>query len=392
LTVAPDIEVRNRDDAVDAVRAAVADGTTLALEGAGTKRGWGAPVHADRIARLAGIAGVLRYEPEELVLTLRPGTPVAEVDALLARHGQMLAFEPPDYAPLWGASGRATIGGSVACNASGPRRLRAGAARDHLLGAELVNGRAEIVRTGGRVVKNVTGYDLCKLLAGSFGTLGIITEMTFKVLPKPQTSASVAVPAADPRAAAETMAHLMSGAAAPSALAWLPRGLGEPVQLDASAEAIVLARFEGSHAGVSERIDAVRRRLGGTPIDEDGSRPAWARLRDVAPFHGAGALWRLAIPPAAVGDLDALIASDACLRCFADWGGSLVWVRASGDDTSTRPREWAERAGGRATLFRAPPGWAIPVWPPQQPAVAALNARIRAAFDPAGIFNPGRLG
>jgi glycolate oxidase FAD binding subunit len=392
LTVAPDIEVCNRDDAVDAVRAAVADGTTLALEGAGTKRGWGAPVHADRIARLAGIAGVLRYEPEELVLTLRPGTPVAEVDALLARHGQMLAFEPPDYAPLWGAAGRATIGGSVACNASGPRRLRAGAARDHLLGAELVNGRAEIVRTGGRVVKNVTGYDLCKLLAGSFGTLGIITEMTFKVLPKPQTSASVAVPVADPRAAAETMAHLMSGAAAPSALAWLPRGLGEPVQLDASAEAIVLARFEGSHAGVSERIDAVRRRLGGTPIDEDGSRPAWARLRDVAPFHGAARCGGSRSPRrrSAISTRS----SQATRACAVSRTGEEVssWVRASGDDTSTRPREWAERAGGRATLFRAPPGWAIPVWPPQQPAVAALNARIRAAFDPAGIFNPGRLG
>ena len=387
MTTVADIEVHDRDGAVELVRAALADRATLALEGAGTKRRWGAPVHADRTARLAGIAGIVSYEPEELVLTVRPGTPVAEIDALLAPHGQMLAFEPPDYAPLWGTAGRATIGGVIACNASGPRRLRAGAARDHLLGAEFVNGRAEVVRTGGRVVKNVTGYDLCKLLAGSFGTLGIITELTLKVLPKPPASASIAVPATDARAAARTMADLMSGAAAPTALAWLPRGLDEPVQ----DGAIVLARFEGSHAGVCERVDAVERHTGGIPVEESESWPAWARLREVAAFHGAGALWRLAIPPAALGDLDKLIGGDPHLRCFADWAGSLVWVRLDDEDESAHPRDWAERAGGRATLFRAPPASTIPVWQPQEPAVAALNARIRASFDPAGIFNPGRL-
>jgi glycolate oxidase FAD binding subunit len=392
LSAARDIRVRDRDAAVAVVRAALAERATLELRGAGSKRGWGRPVDATWTIRLQANAGIVRYEPEELVLSVRPGTSVAELDELLARHAQMLAFEPPDFGPLWGEpAGRATIGGVVACNASGPRRLRAGAVRDHLLGAELVNGRAEIVRAGGRVVKNVTGYDLCKLLAGSFGTLGIITELTLRVVPRARMSVSVAIPGLDCSAATRTMADLMATAAGPSALAYLPSSLGEPVQEGAADSRLVLARFEGSHAGVAERSGSVQQRFGGRVLDAEESAAAWMRLRDVAVFGDASALWRIAIAPAAMDALCALLERGPGCRWFADWGGSLVWVSTE-DDGAMTVRDCAAQLDGRAMLFRAAPGTTIDVWPPVQPALAALTRRLRDAFDPASLFNPGRLG
>ena len=390
MTASREIVVPDRDAAVEVVRAALADSAPLELRGSGTKRGWGGPVRADRIVQLGAMAGVVRYEPEELVLSVKPGTTVSELDELLARHAQMLAFEPPDFGPLWAESaGRATIGGIVACNASGPRRLRAGAARDHLLGAELVNGRAEVVRTGGRVVKNVTGYDLCKLLAGSFGTLGIFTELTVRVVPRPHTSASLALPDLDPAAAAARMIELMAGASGPSALAYLPAGLGD--ELQAGNSALVLARYEGSEAGVAERTGAAMRRFGGRIIDAEESHAAWTRIRDVTVLRDGGALWRLALAPASLAALAAGLAREPRCRWFADWGGSLVWVSVDGEETRAGARARAEDLDGRATLFRAMPGTTARIWPAGQPAVQALNARIRASFDPCGLFNPGRL-
>jgi len=392
LTAARDIPVPDRDAAVEVVRAALDERATIELRGAGSKRGWGRAVDATWTALLQPSAGVVRYEPEELVLSVRPGTTVTELDALLGSHAQTLAFEPPDFGPLWGeAADRATIGGIVACNASGPRRLRAGAVRDHLLGAELVNGRAEVVRSGGRVVKNVTGYDLCKLLAGSFGTLGIITELTLRAAPRPRSSLSLAIPDLDSSAATRTMAELMASASGPSALAYLPGDLDEPVQALAGHAGLVLARFEGSAAGVAERTEAARQRFGGRALDEDESVAAWMRLRDVAAFRSGGALWRIAIAPASMGALGTLLEREHGCRWFADWGGSLVWVNVE-NDGGVNVRGWVEQLDGRATLFRARAGTTVGVWSPVQPAVAALTERIRAAFDPATIFNPGRLG
>ncbi len=392
MTAACDIPVPDRDAAVEVVRAALDEGATLELRGAGSKRGWGRPVEATWNALMQPSAGIVRYEPEELVLSVRPGTSVAELDALLASHSQVLAFEPPDFGPLWGeVSGRATIGGIVACNSSGPRRLRAGAARDHLLGAELVNGRAEVVRAGGRVVKNVTGYDLCKLLAGSFGTLGIITELTLRAVPRCRTSLSLAIPDLDCSAATRTMTELMATSSGPSALAYLPAQLGEPVQAWAENAGVVLARFEGSRAGAAERAEAARQRFGGRALDADESIAAWTRLRDVTAFCGDGALWRIAVAPASMGALGASLEREPACRWFADWGGSLVWVSV-GREAGMNVRARAELLEGRAILFRAPAGATIDVWSPVQPAVAALSERIRAAFDPAGIFNPGRFG
>lgn len=389
----PSIPVAGVDDAVEVVRSALAERWTLELCGGGSKRGWGHPVAASRSVQLAPHSGVARYEPEELVLTVRPGTRLCELDELLGARGQTLGFEAPDFGPLWGgAVGEATIGGTVACNASGPRRLRAGAARDHLLGAEFVNGRGEIVRTGGRVVKNVTGYDLCKLLAGSFGTLGIMTELTLRVVPRPATSVSLALPAPEADVATRAMIDLMSGEAAPSALACLPAALEEPVQRDVGEGGLVLARFEGNYAGVAERARAAAQRFGGRLLDAEESAAAWTRIRDAVPFRGSGTLWRLAIPPAALGALAEILEEHAHRRWLADWGGSLVWVASEEPADAGNVRACAARVGGRATLFRSMATKSCPVWPPLEPALAALNARLRASFDPAGLFNPGRLG
>jgi glycolate oxidase FAD binding subunit len=393
LTPERSIRVSDRAETIDLVASATQANATLALEGGGSKRGWGGEMRARWRVSLGDLAGIVRYEPEELVLTVRPGTRLAELDAQLAEHAQTLAFEPPHFGHLWDAtSSEPTIGGTIACNASGPRRLRAGAARDHLLGAEFVNGRAEEIRTGGRVVKNVTGYDLCKLLAGSFGTLGIVTELTLKVAPRPRASASLALPGLDPEPAVRAIVELMATSAAPSAIAYLPRGLGEPVQDRVDGDSLVLARFEGSAAGVAERCADARRRIGGVTVKEEESAPAWARIRDALPFHDAPVLWRLAIPPASLGALASALGSNAKVRWLADWGGSLVWVAEADAQPDERIRAYAERQGGRALVFRAGAAHDVPVWSPQSPAIAALNERIRAGFDPAGIFNPGRLG
>jgi glycolate oxidase FAD binding subunit len=385
LSDATIMRVHRRDEAVDLVREAAARGATLALQGGASKRGWGNAMSATWTADLRGIAGVVTYEPEELVLTVRPGTTLAELDDLLAARGQSLAFEPPDFGPLWDAPAAVgTIGGAVACNASGPRRLRAGAARDHVLGVEFVNGRAEAIRSGGRVVKNVTGYDLCKLLAGSFGTLGLLTEITLRVVPRAARTETLVVRDLEVDTAARVMGELLSGPASPSGLAYLPAIAGAP-------GARLCVRFEGGHAGAGERSRAAVQRYGGEILGSAGSRELWKEIADVSPFRGAGALWRLAIPPASLPEVADALGAERC-QWLADWGGSLVWIRTEADDDrAALVRVLAARVGGRATLFRALPGSATPVWPPRPPALAALDARVKAGFDPLGLFNPGRL-
>jgi len=392
------------EDAVcEAVTAALADEAGVEIVGRGSKRGFGRPPAAARVLDLSALSGIALYEPEELVLSAGAGTPLAEIEAALAEHRQMLAFEPPDLGPLYGlAAGAATLGGVVACNLAGPRRLRAGAARDHVLGVRAVTGRGELVKSGGRVVKNVTGYDLSKLMAGSFGTLAALTEITVKVLPAGEKTRTLLVFGLDAALALDAMTRALSGPDDVSAAAHLPPRIAARIDVSCVAQpgaSVTALRLEGPAPSVAARGEALRAMLAGFgPVEElhfRNSHSLWSALGGGAPFAGGeGAVWRLSLPPAsAVRALAALEALDA--ECWMDWGGGLIWARVpeGRDAAHQRVRGALAACGGHATLMRAAADirTRIPVFQPQPDALAALSQRVKDAFDPMHVLNPGRM-
>ena len=370
----------------------------LEILGRGSKRGYGRPLQVARELDLSRLSGITLYEPEELVLTAGAGTPVAEIERQLAAKGQMLAFEPPDLGPLYGeAAGRGTLGGLIACNLAGPRRVKAGAARDFLLGATAVNGRGEIFKTGGRVMKNVTGYDLCKLLAGSFGTLAAIASATLKVQPAPEATRTLMLRGLDEPAAMLVMSKAMGSAEDVSGAAHLPEPAARLLPHADVGQAATLLRLEGTPRSVAQRLAMLGKELE-TPSETLGEAESivlWRGLRNLAPFrndHGL-AIWRVSLPPTTGADL--LRAIGPVERHFYDWAGGLVWLAlAPGEDAGApRIRQALAASGGHATLVRAPTAIraAIEVFQPQEPALAALSRRVKESFDPLGRFNPGRM-
>lgn len=401
--MAPDNLLRPADEAELAalVADAAAANRPIELVGRGTKRGLGRPAEAAALLDLSRLSGIIDYAPEELVLTARPGTPLAEIEAALGAARQMLAFEPPDLGPLYGAAmGAGTLGGALACNLSGPRRLKAGAARDHFLGFRAVNGRGEAFKAGGKVVKNVTGYDLCKLVAGSYGTLVALTELSIKVLPAPETTATLCLPGLTVEAALAALGDALSSPHEVSGAAYVPSGLAmEAAPVGAASCAAI--RVEGVAPSVKARVAALRGRLGrrGEVIVLEGemARRFWAALRDVQPFASGGApLWRVSVPPAsgveAHGRLTRAIPE---ARLYHDWGGGLVWleVAAVPDARAEAVRGALGGLGGHATLIRAPieTRARVAVFEPQEPAIDGLTRRLKASFDPVAIFNRGRM-
>ncbi|MGF6227383.1 glycolate oxidase FAD binding subunit [Inquilinus ginsengisoli] len=379
------------DQVVEIVRWALAGAVPLELAGRGSKRGFGRPVQAAHALDLSGLAGIEVYEPEELVLTARPGTPMVEIEAALAACGQALAFEPPDLGSLYGGpAGVGTLGGVVGCNLSGPRRLKAGAARDHVLGIEAVSGRGQAFRSGGRVVKNVTGYDLPKLLTGAFGTLAAMTRITVKVLPAPETVRTLAIAGLDNAAGVAVLTRALTSPYEVSGAAHLPAGI-----LGDAARSLV--RVEGFGPSVDSRVASLSQLLRDAgPIvvlDSGESVDLWRRIRDAAPFTGDDrAVWRVSVAPTA----GPRIAAAAGGAHYFDWGGGLVWIAvpADGDAGAAAIRAAiATAGGGHATLVRAPARLraALPVFEPQPPALAALERRVRESFDPKGILSPGRM-
>ena len=377
---------------------AAGESTPLAVRGRGSKAGLGRPVNAATTLDLSGLSGIALYEPEELVLSAGVGTPLWEITAALAAQGQMLAFEPPDLGPLLGgAAEQGSLGGAIACNLAGPRRIAAGALRDHLLGFHGVTGRGETFKSGGRVVKNVTGYDLSKLMAGSYGTLAVLTDATVKVLPAPEATRTVALPGLDAAAAVAAMTRALHTVHAVSGAAHLPADLAE------GGTAETLLRIEGAPAATVYRAEELAKELAGfaaPEIREDtDSRALWAAIRDVQPFAGfAGeAVWRLSVPPAEGAAVVArLTQALPAARWFLDWGGGLIWLSVpQGHEAQHESvRAALPAAGGHATLIRADHAVraAVPVFQPQDPALAGLTARVKAAFDPRGILNPGLIG
>lgn len=328
----------------------------LRIRGGGTKDFYGTPGTAAEWVDVAPHAGIVAYEPKELVLTVRAGTPLVEVERALADERQMLPFEPPHFGE------RATIGGVVAAGLSGPRRPYAGAVRDFVLGARIVNGKGEDLAFGGRVIKNVAGYDVSRLMAGALGTLGVITEVSFKVLPRPPVEATLAF-------------ELDEGAAIEQANRWA----GQPLPLSAAAwqDGTLRVRLSGAQAA----IDVARAKMGGEAL-ADAER-YWHDLREqrLPFFAGEAPLWRLSVPQTT----EPLLAEHAQL---VEWGGGIRWLRGPADALAIRST--AERAGGHATLFRGGDK-AVGVFHPLPPALAKIHRRLKAAFDPEGILNPGRL-
>lgn len=329
------------------------------------------------------LAGVIAYEPAELVLTVGAGTPLAEIEALLAANGQMLAFDPFDHGALLGGEpGAATIGGVVAAGVSGSRRLSAGAARDHLLGFRAVSGRGELFVAGGKVVKNVTGYDVSKLMAGCWGRLALLVELSLKVLPAPRERASLVLEGLSDRAAIAAMARAMGGPFEVAAAAHFPR---------ASGRAATVLRVEGFGPSVDARLADLADALGGDAVRGDEECALWAVPRMLEPLAGGALLWRIVVPPSAGAEIVEGLGR-AASRWLYDWAGGLVWLAT--DDPGAPVREVAERAGGHAMLVRAAPEIRarIPALHPEPPAVAALAQRIRRSFDPAGVFATARFG
>ena len=397
------IEPRDAHDVVDAIRDVARSHGALQVCGAGSKDGVGGVVQATHRLDLTALRGVIDYAPSELVITARAGTALEEIETLLASEDQMLAFEPMDYGPLSGAApGRATLGGVLAANTSGPRRIASGAARDHFLGFEAVSGRGESFKAGGRVVKNVTGYDLPKLMCGSWGTLAVLTEVTIKVVPRARTAATVLIAGlADPDAAA-AMSRAMGSSAVITGAAHLPARVTQsiPVPKLASAGTSVTAlRLEGFGPSVAARIESLRllcSQFGPVAVaDDDDTRALWRFVRDAGPFAGDDrALWRISVAPMDGWKVAADV-QDAAADWFFDWAGGLVWlaVPAGGDACASVIHQSASRLGGHATLVRAP----VPVrnavggFPRQAAGVAALCQRVKSMFDPDGILNPGRM-
>ncbi|MGE0120106.1 MAG: FAD-binding protein [Dongiaceae bacterium] len=408
-------------EVVEAVAQAVADEAPLEILGHGTKRGLGRPLQAARQLDLSALAGITLYEPNELVLTCRAGTPMAAIEAALAEHNQQLAFEPPDLAPLYGgAVGAGTIGGVLSANLAGPRRLKAGAARDHFLGVKAVSGRGEAFQAGGRVVKNVTGYDLCKLLAGAHGTLAVLTDVTVKVLPAPEKSRTVLIYGLADAAAVAALARAVNSPHEVSGAAHLPARVASRSAVDfvaGSGLAITAIRVEGPGPSVEHRCTALRRELADAGPTEElhslRSAHLWREVRDVAHLlpDSSQLLWRLSVPPAAgaqvVQEISKNISTlpmgggrgrgnDALAPDhYYDWSGGLIWLALppADDARATAVRAAVAHQGGHATLLHAPAALrlAVPVFEPQPESLAVLSRRVKESFDPRRILNPGRM-
>jgi glycolate oxidase FAD binding subunit len=383
------IKPRSPAELRQAVEWALNDGATLDVRGQGSKLALGKPMQCDQVLDLSGIAGIVDYAPEELVVTLRAGTPIREVEALLAQRNQMLAFEPPDLGPLLGQeAGQGTLVGAVMGNLAGPRRLSAGAARDHLLGFSGVNGRAESFKSGGKVMKNVTGYDLSKLVTGSWGTLAVLEEVSVKVLPAPDQTRTLLLLGLSDAAAVQAMCAAM--------------GSSHEVSGAAHIDGRTALRLEGVAPSVEARLKGLRDLLAGVATMEAlgtlESRTFWRDVRDVAPFTAStdAIVWKISCPPTEGAAIVARIkAVRPSARAFYDWSGGLVWlaVPPTADADHTIVRGALGTTGGHATLIRAPQDVRarIPVFQPQSAPLAALAARVKESFDPRRLFNPGRM-
>ena len=407
---AENIKPETEEQLRDSIQWALGDEVTLDIIGSGSKRTLGRPVDAKHCLDLSGFSGITLYQPEELVMTVKAATPLVKIEAVLEKQNQELAFEPANYDALLNGvpssnQPSGTIGGVVACNLSGPRRIKVGAARDHLLGFHAVSGRGDLFKSGGQVVKNVTGFDLSKLMAGSFGTLALIMDVSLKVLPRPEKARTLLVLGADDSQAIAAMTAALHSPFEVSGAAHVPQSLSKHSTVSyvsAAARSITAVRIEGVGPSVESRCDSLKKTLKpfGTleELHTRNSNTFWQEIRDVTYYTGTdlnqNQVWKISVPPAsgaAVADrLRQTLAGDI----YYDWGGGLLWLAMTPQHDAGQDivRE-ALVDGGHATLIRANDTVRkqVDVFQPQPKALAALSARVKEAFDPKGILNPGRM-
>jgi glycolate oxidase FAD binding subunit len=384
--------VTSENEILDFVLAARAERRPFEIVAGGTRRGVGRPLLGDAGSNLplldvSGVSGIIEYQPEELIVTARPGTTLAELKAVLTAKNQCLGFDPVDWT-LFGSAGNATLGGAASADASGPGRLRHGPARDSLLAFRAVNGFGEAFRGGAKVVKNVTGFDLPKLVCGAFGTLGVLSELTFRVYPRPLARTTLILRDLAPEAGFAALRTIWKSALEPSGLAYIPATANFPATGDIGQGA-ALIRFEAAEMPLSEKITAAKLLVGEAEELEQGEA-LFAAIGEGAIYKNFDLdVWRVTVPPTQAARVAASLASPLWL---GDWAGSLLWIGAKAED-APRIRALAAEAGGHAMLLRAPAAsrTALGLYAPQPAALAAITASVRAAFDPLRLFNPGRL-
>jgi glycolate oxidase FAD binding subunit len=388
------------DSIVTTVAEAARTREPLLVQGNGTKSAMLRPVQAARTFSTACLSGIKLYAPKELIISAWAGTPLPEIEAAVTAAGQHLIAEPPDLSELLAANGKPqTLGGVVATNLSGPRRVAWGAMRDHVLGVRAVTGRAEIIHSGGRVLKNVTGLDLCKLLTGSHGTLGVITEITLKVLPAPEATGTLVLPGLDAVAGVAALSAALGSPYGVSGATWLPADAATRVPaLHAVSGSATLIRVEDFLESVTYRIGRLKNELnvpGAVTLETEVSRSLWRDIRDVRPLiaQAQDAVWRVSVRPSA-GPAVLQALRRVGVGGYLDWGGGLVWLAGSADVATHEAVERAAKASaGIWTLMRGPDTLrgAVRVVPDETAPLARISRQVKAAMDPAGILNPGRL-
>ncbi|THD66016.1 MAG: FAD-binding protein [Bradyrhizobium sp.] len=403
------LKVRDAQDVEQVVRAAIASEQPLEIIGHGGKRLIGQPMATNALLDLSALNAVTAYEPNELIITVQAGAPLADVLSLIDSRNQQFAFEPMNTSSLLGTPDIGTVGGMIGAGLAGPRRIKAGGARDHLLGAHAVSGFGDSFKAGGRVVKNVTGYDLCKLLAGSWGTLAVMTEVTLKVMPRSESERTLVLRGLDDLAANKAMTAALGSPFDVSGAAHVPHSAfqaaaGGLAELGSPRQAVTLLRLEGITASAVHRAAALASALapfGAAEVRQDAASAAiWSSVRDIEPFAADGALgawpvWRIVCPPASGGALGQALARDTGGDVIYDWGGGLIWAALppKPDAQAALVRARVDAVGGHATLLRAPEQIRrhVDVFHPQPGGLTALGERVRHSFDPKNILNRGRL-
>jgi glycolate oxidase FAD binding subunit len=402
MNVQPVFQPRDADEIAAFLRERSGAGASVMVRGGGSKSGFGRPLRADEtVLDLAGLSGITLYEPGELVLSARAGTKLSDIAAAVAEHGQCLAFEPPEFGPLFGKDTSSTLGGAVASGWSGPRRIKAGAVRDHVLGALAIGGDGEVFKSGGRVVKNVTGFDLPKLLTGSHGTLAVMTDITIKVLPAPEATRTIVVRGLDDAGAIRLLCDLLGGPYEVAGAGHLPVGPASRsavASVAGSGTSSTLIRLEGFGPSVADRFAALEGRLGQDhqtiALDSDECAALWREIRDVAPLVARDSIvWRLSLPATDSARTVAAIKGATEADAFFDWGGGLVWLSMPPGSSADAKADLVRRLlpSGHATLMRAPDDVRAKaaVFQTADPALAMLQRRVKAAFDPHCILAPG---
>lgn len=396
----------SEQQALELVQWAVAESKTISIQGKNTKHGFGRPVNADCVMSMEKLSGILEYHPEELVMSALPGTPMPEITRELSKHNQYLAFEPPALNRMYQVDDEGTIGGVFMGNLAGPRRFKAGSARDHILGVRAINGRGEVWKSGGKVIKNVSGYDMSKLLTGSWGTLSAVTELTFKVLPAPPATRSLAVWGLSARLGLALMTEVISTPTETSGLAYLPATALAAIrqaELSFPDESLTLIRLEGTELSVRERMQSINKWLPGpgqyTVMDQAESVAVWSWIRDATPLVDAErtpSILKVSLPPASSWDMTRFIDELRGCTWYMDAAGGWLWAgvcQAGGEEKLHAIRREVNTCGGVATLYCAAPAvkQRAGIYSFPDESIRRMNEKIKAGFDPHNIFNPGRL-